>query len=292
MKNTIHVLSLFIVVLIIVTSSAGLFWFDGGNSFILINQCVVNMKICGIGLYKNDSAFLAPIFRGTDFITLIVTVPLLLYFIYLDKKQNTFVSLLRLYSLLFTVFYYAFSLAFGVIFNYLHLVYTILLSVTFFTLVLVLKTLNNYYSQTFSTSFKTTVGLKIFISVSGVALFGAWLPDIIQAHISGQPLSYLENYTTSVTYILDMGFISPLLFLSLFLLKKHPFYGVCLLSMLLYLSMLIGIILPAQTYFQIQSGIDIPLPALISKVLIFILLSLFAFYFNQKLYQHIKHENR
>ncbi|PIE48337.1 MAG: hypothetical protein CSA40_00975 [Flavobacteriales bacterium] len=84
-----------------------------------------------------------------------------------------------------------------------------------------------------------------------------------------------------------MGFISPLLFLSLYLLKKHVFYGVCLLSMLMSLSMMIGIILPFQTWFQLQSGIDIPLPELITKVVIFIVLSVFAFYFNRKLYKSI-----
>lgn len=287
MRKSVHILSTITVLITALVSSIGVFFTDDGATFTTISQYGNEIELYGNGIYKNDAAFLAPIFRGTDFVMLLVVVPLLCYAIYSDKKQNSIKSLLRLTSLLFVVFYYAFNLAFGVIFNHIHLVYTALVSVSFFALLTSIKALSNYYSQDFTTTLKPTLGLKIFIIISGIALFIAWLPDIISAHLSDQPLSYLENYTTSITYVLDMGFISPLLFLSLYLLKKHSFYGVCLLSMLLYLSMLIGVILPAQTWFQMQSGIDIPLPALITKVFIFILLSAFAFYFNRKLVKGI-----
>lgn len=287
MRKSVHILSTIIVLITALVSSIGIFFTNDGATFTTISQYGNEIELYGNGIYKNDAAFLAPIFRGTDFVMLLVVVPLLCYAIYSDKKQNSIKSLLRLTSLLFVVFYYAFNLAFGVIFNYLHLVYTALVSVSFFALLISVKTLSNHYSNNFSTTFKRSLGLKIFIIISGIALFVAWLPDIISAHLSDQPLSYLENYTTSITYVLDMGFISPLLFLSLYLLKKHSFYGICLLSMLLYLSMIIGVILPAQTWFQMQSGIDIPLPALITKVFIFILLSAFAFYFNRKLVKGI-----
>lgn len=289
MKAVVHFLSFVVLALTITASSVGLFWGNEDKAPVSVTSQYGNkIELYGNGIYKNDASFLAPIFRGTDFVMLFVATPLLLYFIYSDKKHNSLKSLLRLTSLLFVVFYYAFNLAFGVIFNYLHLIYTLLVSVSFFTLILAVKTLDNRYSANFSTNFKATLGLKIFIIISGIALFIAWLPDIISAHISNKPLSYLENYTTSITYILDMGFISPLLFLSLYLLKKHTFYGICLLSMLLHLSMLIGVILPAQTWFQMQSGIEIPLPELITKVFIFMLLSFFAFYFNRKIVKAIQ----
>ncbi|PID85654.1 MAG: hypothetical protein CSB13_07135 [Chloroflexi bacterium] len=285
MRKTIHNLSFIIVLLTIVVSGVGLFWADGGAPFAVKSLYGNEIELFGNGIYKNDNAFLAPIFKGTDCVMFFISVPFLLLFIYVDKKQHSFKSLLRLTSFLFVVFYYAINLAFGVTFNALHLVYTLLLSICFFTGLICIQVLKDEYEKDFSTTFKATLGLKTFIIISGIMLFVAWLPDIISAHISDKPLSYLENYTTSVTYIIDMGFISPLLFLSLYLLRKHIFYGVCSLSMLLSLSMMIGIILPFQTWFQLQSGIDIPLPELITKVIIFIVLSVFAIYFNQKLYK-------
>ncbi len=287
MQKTIHNLSFIIALLTIIVSGIGLFWTDGGVPFTVKSPYGSEIELFGKGIYKNDNAFVAPIFRGTDCAMLFISVPLLLLLIYLDKKQRSFKSLLRLTSFLFVIFYYAINLAFGVIFNELHLVYTLLLSMCFFTGLICIHVLKDKYEKDFSTTFKVTVGLKTFIIMGGMVLFAAWLPDIISAHISDKPLSYLENYTTSVTYILDMGFISPLLFLSLYLLKKHIFYGVCLLSMLLSLSMMIGIILPFQTWFQRQGGINISLPELMTKVIIFIVLSVFAIYFHRKLYKSI-----
>lgn len=288
MRNTIHSLSFIIAFLTLVVSGAGLFWTDGGMSHTVKSPYGNIIELYGDGIYKNDHAFLAPIFRGTDCVMFFISVPILLWLTYVDKKKNSFPSLLRLVSFLFVVVYYAFNLAFGVIFNPLHLVYTVFISLSSFTLVLGIKSLSDQYASGFSTTFRATRGLRIFIITSGIALFVAWLPDIIGAHIADKPLTYLENYTTSITYILDMGFISPLLFLSLYLIGKHPFYGTCLLSMLLFLSMMIGIILPFQTYFQIQSGIDVPIPELVTKVLMFLILSVFAIYFNRKLYKSIK----
>ncbi len=287
MRKSIHNLSIIIVILTIVVSGVGLFWTDGGSPFTVNSMYGNEIELYGNGIYKNDNAFLAPIFRGTDCVTLFLTVPLLLFFIYMDKKQQTFKSLLRLTSFLFVILYYAVNLAFGVIFNELHLVYTLLLSTSFFTVLICIQLLKDKYEKEFSITFKATLGLKVFIVISGIMLFVAWLPDIINAHISGKPLAYLENYTTSATYIIDMGFISPLLFLSLYLLKRKTFYGVSLLSMLLSLSMVIGIILPFQTLFQILSGINTPMPELITKVIIFVVLSIFAIYFNRKLYKSI-----
>lgn len=288
MRNIIHILTFIIVFLTLVASGVGLFWTDSGMPVVVKSIYGNEIELYGNGIYKNDNAFLVPIFRGTDFVIFFIVVPILLLLVFLDKKWQSFKSLLGLLSFLFVIFYYAFNLAFGVIFNELHLVYTVLISVSFFVLLIGIKTLSSAYAEDFTTSFKITTGLKIFIITSGIALFVAWLPDIINAHVSNKPLSYLENYTTSITYILDMGFISPLLFLSLILLKKHVFWGVSLFSMLLCLSMLIGIILPCQTWFQIQSGIEIPLPELITKVIMFIILSVFALYFSVNLFKRIK----
>ena len=46
--------------------------------------------------------------------------------------------------------------------------------------------------------------------------------------------------------------------------------------------------LPIQTIFQLAAGISIPIPALITKVFIFVLLAVFAVFFDYRLTQQTK----
>ena len=116
---------------------------------------------------------------------------------------------------------------------------------------------------------EVTKGLKIFLILSGIALIVAWLPDIIPTLIYGGTLSLIGVYTTNITYVLDMGIISPLCFLCLYLLKKKNPMGTMILLILLKLCIVVGIVMIPQTACQIASGINIPLPALITKSLSF-----------------------
>ena len=68
-------------------------------------------------------------------------------------------------------------------------------------------------------------GIYAFLAVTGIALFIAWLPDIISALLAGRALAMIEVYTTEPTYVLDMGIISPLAFSCLFLLRKREGTG-------------------------------------------------------------------
>ena len=278
------------VVLIILISSISLLYTNNGEPSTIVSQYGNPIEIYGDGIYKNDSAFLAPIFKGTDLIMLIVTAPLATWFILEHKRKKSFASALNLASVNFVIFYYAVSLSFGVIYNALHLLYIVLLSTSFFSILLGFIHIQNTYLKTYTPCFYPSKGLNAFLIISATALFVAWLPDIIVSLINQKPLSYLENYTTSVTNVLDMGFISPLLFLSVYLLKKHNFYGVYLLACLLFLSSLIGIILPSQTIFQIANGINIPFGELITKVAIFVVLSAIAFYYRRRLFKSLKPE--
>ena len=68
-----------------------------------------------------------------------------------------------------------------------------------------------------------------------------------------------------------------------YLCKKEKFIGYVLLRMILIVCLIVGIMLPVQTIFQILAGIELPIPALITKVFIFIILAAFALYFDRKL---------
>ncbi len=132
-------------------------------------------------------------------------------------------------------------------------------------------------------SYQFTKGMKIFLLTAGIALFVAWLPDIITSIIRGTSLELIEVYTTEITYVLDMGIISPLIFITCCLAKHEYFIGYVLLRMILRVCIAVGIMLPVQTIFQLAAGISIPIPALVTKVFIFVLLAIFAVFFDCRL---------
>ena len=96
---------------------------------------------------------------------------------------------------------------------------------------------NDFYTTQLS---KTR--LSVFLIISGISLFVAWLPDIITSLVNGKSLTLIEIYTTEITYVLDMGIISPMIFICLFLLKKQDGLGDILLAIILKMCEIILIL--------------------------------------------------
>lgn len=202
------------------------------------------------------------------------------------KKVSSVEYNIRMFEILSLLLYYSASLCFGVTYNSLHLVYILLFGILFFsTGIIFLKLHTVSVRKQKVCSFYVTKGMKIFLLTAGIALVVAWLPDIIISIVRGTSLELIEVYTTEVTYVLDMGIISPLIFLTYYLIKYGYFIGYVLLRMLFRICMVVGIMLPVQTFFQLAAGISIPVPALITKVFIFILLAIFAAFFYYRLKQ-------
>lgn len=181
-------------------------------------------------------------------------------------------------------FYYAASISFGVAYNQFHLLYIALFSCTLFGMFSILRNITIAELK-----FKATRGIYIFLVMSGVALIIAWMPDIIPTIITGSSLPLIEVYTTEITYVLDMGIIGPLCFSCLYLLKKNDKMGIVILAALFKICIIVGIMMIPQTICQILSGYEVALPILITKSGSFILLGGFAFYFNNRLYKELKH---
>lgn len=74
-----------------------------------------------------------------------------------------------------------------------------------------------------------------------------------------------------------------LILFTIYLVKKNEFIGYILARGMLKLCFIIGIMLSIQTVFQLVNKIEIPVPALITKVLIFVVLAVFARYIERNL---------
>lgn len=291
MKNQIRKSDYFIIITIItlaIITIAGILSFNTENSFFITNQYGDQIKMFGSGIYAHDSYFRAPIFIGSDLTMLLLVLPLLVFGIIRNMKVRSVKTKLFLASVLAVVLYYAASISFGVAYNTFQLLYILLFSTSFFSLIHTIRDINITQLRALQSEDLSTKGLAIFLVLSGLALFVAWLPDIIPTIITGTSLPLIEVYTTEITYVIDMGIISPVIFICLFLLKKKDGLGDVLLAIVLTLCGVMGVMLPVQTAFQIMAGIYVPIPVLVTKVGIFVVLAIFATYFNRKLLRGLR----
>lgn len=284
MKNKKGYLAIVTMVLMVITSVTGILSLNFNYAHDFINQYGHTVKIYGYGIYAFDSYFQAPISIGTDICILFIVVPLFLFTYINYAKKKDMISELKLISVYAVACYYGGSIAFGITYNQLFLVYVALFSCSLFGMFMHIKNLS------LNKSITITRGIKIFLTLSGIALIIAWLPDVIPAMIKGTILSLIGVYTTNITYVIDMGIISVLCFIALYLLIKKEALGTLILACILKLCIVVGVMMIPQAICQILSGVIIPLPALITKSLSFVLLGGFALYFDFKLYKELKYE--
>lgn len=284
----LHIVASLIAILSLVTTLTGLFYRTGGEAYIVKNQYGDMVRICGNGLYEHDSYFMAAIFKGTDFAILCIAIPLLVLALVLDIVKRSLKSKLFLSSVIALFTYYSASIAFGVTYNFLHLIYIALFSLSFFGLILAFSEIDSSLLAKSVIGKLPRKGINIFLIFTGVALIVAWLPDIITSLIQRRSLQMIEVYTTQITYVLDMGIVGPTALICLFLLRKQNGTGYILLAILLTVCTVIGVMIPIQTIFQISAGIELPTGAIVTKAASFVILALFALYFDIRLFKSIQ----
>ncbi len=280
----IQILSAVSAVLLVIITLCGVLSWNTSGSFEAVNQYGETIKMWGSGIYARDSYMKATVFIGSDMCLLFAGVPLTILSIVYDLKKRDRKSRLLLVSVLAWLLYYAVSICFGVTYNMLFLAYTALFVCSFFSFVSGIHGLSKEH-------FDVPVQLcgkayTVFLVLSGISTFVAWFPDIISSFTSGR-LQLIEVYTTEITYIIDMGIISPAAFLCLYMLKKRSSFGVVLLSVLLIGIIIVGIMMIFQTAVQLISGVALPLIVIITKSAVFTVLGIYASVLAKKLYKTI-----
>ncbi len=282
MKKRINYVALITIALLIIVSVAGVLSLNFTKSYEITNQYGEIVTMYGYGIYANDTYFKAPISIGTDFCILLVLVPLFIWTLIKDYKEQTNKTRIKLMTVYAVSLYYSTSISFGNSYNQFHLLYIALFSCSLFGLFALVRKINLD-----RTEYKPSKGITVFLVMSGIALIIAWMPDIIPSVITGKPLALLEIYTTEITYVLDIGIIGPLCLITLYLLKKKDKLGTLILAAILKLCIIVGIMMIPQTVCQLLSGFEMPLPVLLGKSGSFVLLGAFAIFFNNKLNKSI-----
>ncbi|MHB8127711.1 MAG: hypothetical protein ACYDEX_01745 [Mobilitalea sp.] len=287
-KKSLYILTGLIIFLGIIVTLTGLLYTNSGVAYDFINQYGDIVKIYGNGLYAKDSILMASGCRGSDFTIIVMAIPMLIVALVMDLKKKTIKTRLFLISVISVFTYYSASIAFGVTYNILHMIYIAFFSVSLFGLIIAIGSLDRDALKKSVTGALPYKGFNIFLGFSGVALIAAWIPDILVSLAAGRSLALIEIYTTSVTNIIDMGIIGPIALIGIYQLKKRSGMAYILLGMLFTVCIVMGVMLPMQSVFQITAGIEVPVPVLITKVASFVILALFALYFDIRLFRAIK----
>jgi hypothetical protein len=273
-SNTLTLLSLLVAVLAAVYAGIGLFSTGGEGAFEFTTIHGQTVEIYGQGIYRNDASFRAPIFRGTDAVTLFACVPVLLLALAWYRRGSLRGGLL-LTSMLAYFLYNSASLGFGAAYNNILLLYIASFSLSFFALVTAFQCIDLDALAARTSPSLPRVWIAVFLFVAGLSLM-VWLMDIIGALISSGVPPNLGPYSTESTYVLDLGLILPTAYLTGILVLRRSPWGTLLASILITLNITIGLVVASQSVMQALDGIILSPAQYAAYVAPFVTLSLIA----------------
>lgn len=221
-KRYITVLVSLIVVLSTIACLAGLLSKGGPGEyeFKSINNEIV--KIYGYGLYKDNSISIAAQGIASDFVTLVMGVPLLIFALYFSLKESFKGKILLTGTLGYFLYTYM-SYTFLWMYNKFFIIYVILMSASLYAFILSIISFNiENIKKNFTEKLpvKFLGGYQIFV---GVIIGMLWLGKIAPSWIENKIPAGLEHYTTLVIQGMDLGIIVPTAILSgIFLIKRKP----------------------------------------------------------------------
>lgn len=254
-----------IVALALLAAGVGLFWQDEGLPFTFTTLHGQTVQIYGQGLYRYDTTFSAALNKGTDAVTLVVSLPLLVIAFLLHRRGSLRGSLLLAGALAYFLYLGA-TMTFGVAFNRLFLVYVALFSASLFALITALTAVD---LQALAGSISPRLphrGLAAFMLVAGLGTLGLWLSDVVGPLLTGHAPQNLGPYTTMFTHGFDSAVITPAAVLTgICLLQRKPL-GYLLTAPILILCVLIGVVVIGQTVSQALAGIVFPIGVYIGMI--------------------------
>ena len=243
-----------IAVFVLVYAGLGLFWQDGSGPTTFTTLRGQTVSISGSGIYRYDTTFFSGGFRGNDAISVFLQVPLLITAIWLYRRGSLRGGFLLAGSLGY-VLYNSFSLGTSAAYNPLFLLYTATFCAGLFAF-------GMFWSQVDFAALPAHIlpkmparGAAMVLFFAGIATALLWLSDILPPLMQGSTPGFLGPYTTAITYFMDLGMITPFCLLAGSWLLRRDARGYLVGLMLLYLLALMGVIVVAQTIFQVNAGV-------------------------------------
>lgn len=264
-----------IAVVASICAIVGIFSSFGGSPVPAFDLNGESLLLFGRGIYASDALMNGAGFLGTDFVTMLVVLPLLLFSWKRYKTGSLHGALLLAGAILFFLYNGA-SLAFAAAYNDLFLLYTALMSLSFFAFIQLLCSIQVDEITAAVSPGMPNKQIAIFLFVSGSVVLLLWGSEIVGSLVSGVNPVYLSRYTTAVTHALDMGMIAPAVFFAGILILRKNAQGYRLAYPFLMLNVLIGPTVIAQTVVQILCGVEFSMGQLIGMIGSWIILAGFG----------------
>ena len=257
---------------------------DGPVSFTTLRGQTAD--IYGYGLYRFDTLFSAMAFKGTDVITLVLSIPLLIIAFVLYRRNLLRGGLLLLSAIPYFIYIGA-SMTFSAAFNSAFLLYVALLSVSFFTFLTVVSTINSTGLPRHVLPGFPHRGLAIFLFIAGIGTFLLWLSELVGPLLTGSAPANLGPYTTMFTHGFDSAIITPALLITAVFLLQRRSAGYLFAAPLLVFCAEIGFTVIAATIFQALAGIIFPIGVYIGMIGTWVIMGAFAIGFAIRYFRNI-----
>lgn len=246
---------------------------EGPSVFTTLHGQTAN--IYGWGLYRFDTVFSASTFKGTDVVTLFLSIPLLIVAFILYRRQLLRGGLFLLSAIPYFIYIGA-SMTFSAAYNSAFLLYVALLSVSFFTFLTVLSAIDASVLPRHVLPGFPHRGLAIFMFIAGLGTFSIWMSELVGPLLTGSAPANLGPYTTMFTHGFDSAIITPaLLITGVFLLQRKP-AGYLFTAPLLVFCAETGFTVIAATIFQTLAGIVFPIGVYIGMIGTWVIMGAFA----------------
>ena len=270
-NKSINILVLCIIALALVACLFGLFSSGGTGQYDFKSINNETVKIYGEGIYKNDSISGVAQGKASDFVTLVMGIPLLMVSLYFTNK-GSFRGKLILTGTLGYFLYTYMSYTFLWTYNPLFIVYVAIMSASLYAFILSfmsfeIEKVPAMFNEKLPTKFLG--GFQLFV---GFAIGMLWLGKIAPSIFKGAIPLGLEHYTTLVIQGMDLGIIVPAAFLSGILIIKRKPFGYLLSSVIIIKGVTMLTCISAMIINMALMGADISL----TEILVFPTLNLFA----------------
>jgi hypothetical protein len=269
-------LSVLVAVLALVATATGLLWSGGEAPATVESVHAETVALDGEGLYRHDSVFKGAANRGSDAVTVLVGLPLLLTTIVAYRRGSVRGALLLTGALAWFLYLYA-SLALGTAYNELFFVYVALFGASLYAFVFTLRSIDLAAVEARLGPGLPRRTTAVFLMISGAFTLLIWAGPLLVALVAGDPPELLAHSTTSVTEVLDLAVIVPATFIAgVWLLRGREALGYLVAVPLLVLLVVLTPVIAAQTAYQLSAGIAFTTAEIIGPISGFLVLGLGA----------------
>ncbi len=254
-EKTINILAVLVIIIAAVCSVVPLISKGTIPEETVTSAFGQTVTLYGKGLYARNSESSAVQAIAQDLVTLIVVIPGMIVSLILVYKKHVLGRYI-LTGLFGYMLYTYMSYAFLMFYNELFLLYVAAMTISFYGLVMNICILQKDEVVAKLEKEMKTKGLRVFLIISGIAIFFMWSGRIFQSLLKGEVPEGLDNCTTLVIQAMDLGIIVPACFVIAYQLKHKIRLGYILGPVIIVKAVTLITAVVTMGIFQIIAGVE------------------------------------